>query len=89
MVEPDESPADQPVLQPRLVRFLRKRPKLVEFEMREEFLEHLEQNIRERRKPGTVAQRLSRTVEDASEPVIRDTLRRRLEKANDSLLRRL
>lgn len=89
MAEPDESIRDQPLCQPRLVRFLRQRPRLVDFGLREQALANLEHNMCERRKPDKVAEHASKQLQEAGEPVVRDTLREQLSQANERLFSRL
>lgn len=86
MVEPEQDKRTDPVLQPRLVRFLRERPKLVEFGMREKALESVERNIAERRTPEIMADRFAMTAESITRPVMRDAARDRLENANEGIL---
>ena len=85
--------SDEPVCKPWLVRLLRRRPKLVEIEARDKFLENLDRQICERRKPDNVAARLSRnslrSAETTFEPVVAGTVRDRLAEANGRMLRRL
>ena len=89
----DTDPEKEPILQPRLVRALRKRPKLIELEARERFLKNLEENISERRCPPNISDRLgrnvSKSIQQAAEPVAKDTLRERLTGANETVLSRL
>lgn len=84
---------EQPICRPWLVRALRKRPKLVEIETRERFLERMDQVMCERRKPDRVAKRLSRnslrSIEDSMEPAVAETVKDRMEDANEGLLKRL
>lgn len=90
MAEPDESSELQPLMQPRLVRFLKNRPKLVDRGVREEFLEEVEERMMERRKPDTVAERTVRRmfneVADAAAPPTRRRVRERLSRANETVL---
>lgn len=89
MTEPD----DDPIWRPWIVKALRRRPKLVEIETREQFLENLEENMCERRRPDNIADRLSilglRSAEGAAEPVVKTTMSQRFQKANRKRLRRL
>lgn len=93
MTESDPLEGHDPILQPRVVRLLRKRPKLVDITAREEVLESLERNIAARRDPDVVADRFSRrTLEslmESTEPVVKERVQKRIESANDGLLSRL
>lgn len=87
-----ETPA-QPLVEPRLVRFLKDRPRLVDRGLREEFLEQLEYNIRERRKPDTMAERsvqeFFKRFEEAGGSVAKDRTKKALDKANKGPLNKL
>lgn len=93
MVSPEENPEAEPLVQPRLIRTLKNRDKLIDFGVREEVLEQAEDIIKRRRHPDTVAervtQRISQTAKDASEPVVRDRLKNRVNQANESVLKKL
>jgi len=82
----ENDPERQPVVQPRLIRFARRRPKLVNLEFRDEFLKNLEENVCERRCPPNISDSAGRTVamsaERAVEPVLQSTFRQRLSDAN-------
>lgn len=84
---------DEPVIHPWAVMALRKRPKLVNIQAREEFLTRLEHNIRERRKPNNIGERLAdlgiRSTEEAAKPAVKNQIARRASKENTRLLRRL
>lgn len=92
-MERSNDPEQEPVVQPRLIRFAQRRPKLVEIEVRDRFLENLEESVCERRCPPNISDRVSKLVarsgEQAVEPVLRNTLRTRLSEANERVLRRL
>lgn len=93
MVGTEGEDAVKPLAEPRLVQFLKDRPRLVDRGLRQEFLEQLEQNIRQRRRPDTMAektvQQAFRTFEEAGGGVVRDRTRKALEKANEGPLERL
>lgn len=80
---------EDPVVRARIIRLLRARPKLVELEFRDQLLRNLEQNIEDRRRPSNLSSSVSRTIERVTEPVIRDTVRDQMNKANETILRRL
>jgi len=89
----DGTAVEEPLLRPRLVRFLKERRRLVDFGMREEFFDELERQIAERRTPSRVAEKtadeaFNRTRESAT-PVVRDRVAKRMEKANKNLLSNL
>lgn len=88
MVEPEDYSEVDPVLQPHLVRFLRERPKLIDVEMREKVLKGVEENIKDRRRPGYMAERIAEAAADIGKPVLTDATRERLEKANGKVLKR-
>lgn len=83
----------KPLVEPRLVQFLKDRPRLVDRGLRKEFLEQLEQNIRVRRQPDSMAERtvqeMFRNLEEAGGGVVRDRTKNALEKANNGPLERL
>lgn len=89
---PDSS-QQEPVVRPVLVRALRERPKLVDVEARDRVLEQIEMQIASRRTPDNIAEALSRQTlqqaADLSQPVVRDAMRSRLDRANSNLLRGL
>lgn len=89
----DEDPSENPIIHPWGIRLLRKRPKLFDIEAREEFLERLEHNMAERRRPEAIGDRISkigiRSTEEAAQPVLRDQLADRARKENRKRLRRL
>lgn len=93
MVETDRAPGEQPIVQPRVVRFLRDRNRLVDKGVREDFLDQLESNMVERRKPDTLAEKtvrdLFRRFEDAGSGVAKERVRGRMEKANQNTLSKL
>ena len=82
--------AAQPLVEPRVIQFLKDRPRLVDKGLREEFLEQLELNIRNRRVPDTMAERsvqqLFNRVEEAGGGVAKERLRKRMERANKTVL---
>lgn len=86
---PDSSP-QEPILRPVAVRALRKRPKLVDVEARDRVLEKLEMQISARRTPENIAEAMSRQslqrVADLGQPVVRDAMKDRLDRANSNLL---
>lgn len=93
MAESEPGEGVNPVLQPRLVRLLKRRPKLIEIDAREEVLDELETNIAARRDPDVVAERFSRatieSVKDSFEPVVSDRARKGMKRLNDGALERL
>ena len=93
MAGADGDGPEQPLFEPRLVEFLRDRPRLVDRGLREEFLQQLAHNMRERRKPDTmaeeVAQSAMRRFEEAGGGVVKERTRKALDKANQGPLERL
>jgi hypothetical protein len=83
----------EPLIQPRVPRLLKERPKLVGGGIREEFWEGLEQTMKERRQPDKVAEKTVREAfnqtADAAAPPVRDRVRDRLDNANSGILENL
>lgn len=83
----------KPLVQPRVIRALKNRPRLIDKGVRREMLEEMEQNVIERRTTGEVASRVSHTVmksaSDAGEPVVRNRMWNALERLNESILESL
>jgi len=79
-----------PLVRPRAIRLLKKRPKLVDFGLREEVLEQLDQNICKRREPEEIAERTVKRAfnegADAAAPPVRERIRSRFESANQGIL---
>jgi len=90
---PHDELLDEPILKPRVIRALRKRPKLFNLKTREKVLEHLEEQVVQRRTPGRVAERVAhrsmQTASEAATPVVRETVQDRIEQANESVLKGL
>lgn len=84
---------DEPLIHPRVIRRLRERPKLINFGMREEFLEEMEKVVENRRQPGNIAEKASEAAferfEEAGIEVTRNRTQNTLERANSSILRGL
>jgi len=80
----------KPLVEPRVIQFLKDRPRLVNRGVREDFLRELEQNIRARRVPDTMAERtvrkLFKEAEEAGGGVARERARSRLKQANEGPL---
>lgn len=93
MVETDSAGEKEPLLQPRLIRFLKNRPRLIDKGMRKEFLEELEQEVVERRKPDTIAEKMARSamgrVNNATGKVARRKARDAVNRANNGPLQKL
>lgn len=93
MVESGASGADQPVVKPRLIRFLKNREKFVGGDLRNEFWNEVDRRVTDRRKPDTAAERvlenLIQEVNEATFPVARRRMRDRLVNANEGTLNRL
>lgn len=89
MGQRDFNPAEEPLCKPHLVSLLKRRPKLFNIEAREKFLEELEKDICERRKPDRIAEKIVREGEQAVERPVAELTSKRLEKANSRLLQRL
>lgn len=84
---------EEPVLQPRAVRLLKKRPRLLNDDFRQEFWDSVEDRVVERRKPDTVAEkaveRAFNDIADSAATPVRDRVMRRLENANEGVLKNL
>lgn len=89
----DDGEELEPLLQPRVIRMLRNRQRLINFGFREEVLEEMEETITRRRTTDTIAHRVSTTMadvmRDSSEPIVRDRIESRLSQANAGALNRL
>lgn len=85
--------AEEPILRPRLVRFLKERDRLVDFGFREEFLNELESQVAQRRAPTQLAEKATdaatERARDSAKPVVRDRVRRKMEEANSGVLENL
>lgn len=83
----------EPLMQPRVVKALKNRPRLVDFGVRKQMLEGLEESIAERRHPDRVSERASstaaETAKQAAEPAARDVLGSVLDRANNTIFNRL
>jgi hypothetical protein len=86
MVEPEDRELQDPLFEPRVIRFLKDRPRLVDKGVRKRLLEELENQVRERRKPDTVAEKavrsVVRSVEQVGENVGRRRAKERLRQVN-------
>lgn len=93
MAGTDGEVPEQPLFEPRLVEFLKDRPRLVDRGLREEFLDQLAENMRQRRKPDTMAEEAARSVmkrfEDAGGGVVKNRTRDMLNQANEGPLQNL
>lgn len=86
MVEPEDRDLQDPLIEPRVIRFLKDRPRLVDKGWRKELLEELENQMRERRKPDTIAEKAVRSVfrnaEEVGENVTQRRAKDKLRKVN-------
>lgn len=93
MVHTDGGEELEPLLQPRVIRMLKNRDRVVNLGLREEILEEMEQVISRRRTTDTIAHRVSTTMadmlRDSGEPVVRNRMENRLEQMNRGPLNRL
>lgn len=93
MAGTEGDPDAQPLFEPRVVRFLKNRPRLVDRGLRQELFEELEYNIRERRKPDNMAESVVREglkrFEEAGGRVAKNRTKQALDKANKGPLKRL
>ena len=92
MVE-DRVEMDEPLLEPKVLQMLEDRDRVVDLGMRDKIIRNMKDNIRHRRTPDVLAERFSketvRSVADITEPVVRDSMRDRLEQANETIMRDL
>lgn len=93
MVHTDDGDELEPLLQPRVIRMLKNRDRLINLGVREEILEEMEETIARRRTTDTIAHRVSTTMADvlrnSGEPVVRNRMESRLERMNSGVLNRL
>lgn len=86
MVEPEDRELQEPLFEPRVIRLLKDRPRLVDKGVRKELLEELENQMRERRKPDTVAEKAVRSVfrqfDEVGETVAERRAKQRIRKVN-------
>lgn len=89
----DSGMREEPLIQPRLIRMLKDRPRLIDFGLREEVLAELDNQICERRNPQTVAERISdrvsSEVSNTTRPVVRRRVQERMERMNRERLQNL
>lgn len=89
----DSGMSDEPLIHPRLVRKLKERPRLIDFGLRKEVLEQLDQELCRRRSPQEVANRLSDRVTDevtnTTKPVMRKRATKKMDELNRTRLRDL
>lgn len=90
MAGADAEVSQQPLVEPKLIKFLKNRPRLVDKGLREEFLNELEHNVASRRQPDTMAektvQNFLRRFEEAGGGVAKERVRVRMEQANETVL---
>ena len=88
-----DDPRNEPLVEPRVIKRLKDRPRIVDWGVRKQFLEQLEKVAIERRKPGNVARGAVRTgfdrFQEAGEDVAKETTEEVLEKGNNSIFKRL
>lgn len=93
MAAGDGDSSAEPLLEPRLIRFLKDRPRLIDRGVREEILEELEKNVAERRTPDTMAEKAVQSAFDRAgetvAPVTKNRVKDKLEKANEGPLEKL
>lgn len=84
----DDDSSD-PLVQPRVIRLLKNRRRVVDFGMRKEFWDELESVTENRRRPEEVSQRTVRSGFDRISTATSRVLRRGMEQANESILKEL
>ena len=91
MAGTDPEVREQPLVQPRVIRFLKERPRLVDYGVRREFLEEVEKGVVERRRPDTAAERFVENIRNrignAGGTVAKERTKRVAERANEGPLR--
>lgn len=84
---------EDPLLEPRVIKKLKERNRVVSFGVREQFLEQLEAVQREKRKPGNVAEeavkRGFQRAEEAGAGVAKETTKKMLQRGNNSVRNRI
>lgn len=89
----DEGAELEPLVQPRLIRFLKDRPRLVDKGVRRELLEQLENQAIQRRRPDTAAEKAVQSFfnrfNEAGGQVARERAKKRMRKANEGPLKGL
>lgn len=80
---------DAPIIQPRIIRKLKNRRRLVDMGFREEFLEELDEVVCEFRRPENVAERGVGTVGERTRRASARVVRRVLETGNETVFRNL
>lgn len=85
MGSPDEVAEQSPLMEPRVVRLLKQRRRLIDFGMREEILEEMEVILAERRKPGRVAERATENILSRAQEATRRPLANRVESRVDDI----
>lgn len=75
---------DNPVVEPKVIRKLKNRDRLVDFGVRQEILEELDKILSDRRKPDRIsddiADVLTRRMRDATKPVARNRVKEQLDR---------
>lgn len=93
MSEANDETELEPLVQPRLIRLLKERRRLIDKGVREDFWENLEQNAISRRRPDTVAekavQNLFHRVQGAGGQTAKKEAVKVLNKANEGPLNKL
>jgi hypothetical protein len=89
MVDENELQEANPLLQPRLVRFLQRRPKLFDIDARDKMLEEIEKEICIRRDPEQVSSTVSKMMVRSGEKPVREAAKTTLQNANEKALRNL
>lgn len=93
MAQSDDTAELEPLLQPRLIRFMRDRPRLIDRGIRKEALDDLETIVAERRTTdsvaNTVGRQVSSTLQDVTGRLARTETKKQLDKANQKQLKRL
>lgn len=83
----------EPLIEPRVIRAMRKRPRLVDDGFREELLRNIENNVENRRKPQNfasgAAMQAAEVLADSVAPVAEDIVGGIGSKANETVLSRL
>lgn len=85
--------SDQPLLQPRIIRLLKDRPRLISFGLREDVLDELDAKMCQRRSPQSLADKLSDVLvneaSDSMRPAIRRRAEQRVSKMNETVFQNL
>lgn len=82
-------PSTDPIIQPRVIRRLKDRRRVVDFGFREEFLDELDNVLCEMRRPDRIAERSVKSIGQRTQRASARVVQRAMEKGNQSVFRNL